>query len=95
MTIIFHTNGALFPENGAPFFVQFKLFIPPLDKPRVRMPGKTSVVFVDEVDDYFDHGVLFLGAAFGNHEGEGNKGIVGDSLGAVFIIKDAIAVEKP
>lgn len=26
-----------------------------------------SVVLVDEVDNDFDHGVLFLGAAFGYH----------------------------
>lgn len=52
------------------------------------------VVFVDEVDDYFYHGVLFFGAAFGYHQGEGNKGVVGDSLGAVFIVKDAVAIEE-
>ena len=38
------------------------------------------VVLVDKVDDDFDHGVLFFGATFGNHEGEGDKGVVGDTL---------------
>ena len=53
------------------------------------------VVFVDEVDDYFYHGVLFFGAAFGYHQSESDEGIVGDAFGAVFIVKDAVAIEKP
>lgn len=40
------------------------------------------IVFVDEVDDDLDHCVLFFGAAFGDHEGEGNKGVVGYALGS-------------
>lgn len=56
---------------------------------------KTSVVLIDQVDDDFNHRVLFFGAAFGNHESERDKGVIGDTLGAVLIIKDAIAVEKP
>lgn len=43
---------------------------------------KIAVVFVDEVDDDLDHGVLFFGATFSNHEGEGNKGIVSDAFGS-------------
>ena len=39
--------------------------------------------------------VSFFGAAFGNHQGEGNKGVVGNTLGAVLIIKDAVAIEEP
>lgn len=54
-----------------------------------------SVVLVDEVDNDFDHGVFFFGAAFGDHQSEGYKCIVGDTLGTVLIIKYAIAVEKP
>lgn len=38
---------------------------------------------------------FFFGAAFGDHEGEGDKGVIGDALGAVLIIKDAIAIEEP
>ena len=53
------------------------------------------IVFVDEVDDDFDHCVLFFGAAFGDHQGEGHEGVVGDALGAVLIVKDAVAVEEP
>ena len=53
------------------------------------------IVLVDKVDDDFDHGVLFLGSAFGDHQGEGDEGVVGNALGAVLIIKDAITVEKP
>ena len=53
------------------------------------------VVLVDKVDDDFDHCVLFFGAAFGNHESEGDEGVVRDTLGAVLIIKDTVAVEEP
>lgn len=53
------------------------------------------IVLVDEVDDDFDHGVFFFGAAFSYHEGEGDEGVVGDALGAVLIIKDAVTVEEP
>ena len=49
---------------------------------------KTSVIFVDEIDDDLDHCVLFFGATFGNHEGKGNKGVVSDALCSVLIIKD-------
>lgn len=49
------------------------------------------VVLINKVDDDFDHCVFFFGAAFGDHQGEGDKGIVGNTLGAVLIIKDAIA----
>lgn len=53
------------------------------------------IILVDQVNDNFDHGVLFFGTAFGNHQGEGDKGVVGDALGAVLIIKDAVAIEEP
>ena len=53
------------------------------------------IVFVDEVDDDLDHCVLFFGTAFGNHQGEGDEGIVGDALGAILIIKDAVTVKEP
>lgn len=53
------------------------------------------VVFVNQVDDNFDHCVLFFGAAFGDHEGEGDEGVVGDALGTVLIIQDTVAVEEP
>ena len=55
----------------------------------------SSIVLVDEVDDDFNHGILFLGATFGNHQGEGNECVVGNALGAVSVIENAVAVEKP
>lgn len=41
------------------------------------------VILVDKVDDDFDHGVFFFGAAFGNHEGKGNEGVVGNAFVAI------------
>lgn len=54
-----------------------------------------SVVLVDKVYNHFQHGVLLLSTAFRYHQGERHQGIVCDALGAVFIVKDAIAIEKP
>ena len=55
-----------------------------------------SLIFlINKIDDDFDHCVFFFGAAFGDHEGEGNEGVVGDALGSVLIIKDAVAIEEP
>lgn len=34
----------------------------------LRKEYKYLVVLVDEVDNDFDHGVLFLGAAFGDYQ---------------------------
>ena len=56
---------------------------------------QTSVILVDKVDDDFYHRILFLGAAFGDHEGEGYEGVVSDALGTVLIIQDAVAIEEP
>lgn len=53
------------------------------------------IILIDQVNDDFDHCVLFFGATFGNHQGEGDEGIVGDALGANLIIKDAVTVKKP
>lgn len=53
------------------------------------------IILVYEVNDDFDHGVLFFGAAFGDHQSEGNEGVIGNSLGTVFIIKDTITIEEP
>lgn len=45
-----------------------------------------SVVFVDKVNYDFEHCVLFFDTAFGDHESEGDKGVVGDALGVILII---------
>ena len=37
----------------------------------------------NQVDTDFDLRVLFLGTAFGNHQGKGNKGVVSDVLGVI------------
>lgn len=59
------------------------------------MSFSLSVVLVDKVYNHFQHGVLFLSTAFRYHQGERHQGIVCYALGAVFIVKDAIAIEKP
>lgn len=54
-----------------------------------------SVILIDEVDDDFDHCVLFLSAAFGNHQSEGDEGVVSDALSAILVVKNAVAIEEP
>ena len=39
--------------------------------------------------------VLFFGAAFGNHQREGHKCIVGNALAAVLAVKDVVVVQEP
>ena len=51
-----------------------------------------SVVLVDEVDNDFDHCVFLFGAAFGDHQGKGYEGVVGDAFGAVFVVEYAISI---
>ena len=53
------------------------------------------ILLVDKIDHHFHHYVFFFGFAFGDHEGEGNEGVVGDALGAVLTVKDAIIIEEP
>lgn len=51
-----------------------------------------SVVLVDEIDDYFDHRIFLLGAAFGYHQSKSDKCIISDTLCAIFIVEYAISV---
>lgn len=54
-----------------------------------------SIIFIYKVNDDFDHGVLFLGATFGNHQSEGDEGVVSDALSAILVVKNAVAIEEP
>ena len=54
-----------------------------------------SIAFVDQVHYNLYHDILFLCSAFGYHEREGDEGAVGDALGAVLTIKNAVVVHKP
>ena len=38
------------------------------------------VLLINQVDDYFDHHVLFFSTALGNHQREGDKRVVRDAL---------------
>ncbi len=54
-----------------------------------------SVILVNEVHNHLHHDVLFLSAALGNHEREGNKGVIGNTLAAIQSIQNAILLHKP
>ena len=61
----------------------------------VSMSAPVSVVLVDQIHHHLDHHILFLRIAFRNHQGESHQSVVGDALGAVFVIEDAVIVEEP
>ncbi len=49
----------------------------------MKKEDNISVIFVNKIDDDFDHCVFFFGTAFGDHEGEGDKGIIDTALGII------------
>jgi len=51
-----------------------------------------SIVFVDQVHYNLYHDILFLCSAFGYHEREGDECAVGDALGAVLTVENAVVV---
>ena len=50
---------------------------------------------VNQIHHNFHHYVLLLCPALSNHQGQGNEGVVGQTLAAVRAVEDAIVVEKP
>jgi hypothetical protein len=34
------------------------------------------ILLINQIYNHFHHDILFLGAALGNHQGEGNEGVV-------------------
>ena len=52
------------------------------------------VVFREKGHDEIDHQVVFGGFGFGNHQGERNKGVVGNALSAGFRQQQLGLIEK-
>ena len=50
---------------------------------------------VNEVHHHFHHYILFFCLALGNHQGKGDKGVVGNALTAIMTIEYAVVVEEP
>ena len=48
------------------------------------------IIFVDQIDYHFYHHIFLFGAAFGNHQCQGNKGVVCYTFSAVCGIKDPV-----
>ncbi len=53
------------------------------------------VVLINQVYDNLLHRIFLFRPALGDHQGQGNQGIVGNTLRPVLIVKNAVAVEKP
>ena len=71
-------------QNKPVFIIIFYLQIP-----------FSIIVLIDQIDYHFDHHVLLIRAALGNHEREGHEGIVGDSFMSVRSIEDVVTIEEP
>lgn len=50
---------------------------------------------VYKVDYDLDHRVFLLGAAFCNHEGERHEGVIGNALGAILVVENAVTIKEP
>ena len=50
----------------------------------LKMSEISFISFIDEIDDDFYHCILLLGATFCDHQTESDKGVVGNSLVAIF-----------
>ena len=50
---------------------------------------------VNQIHHNFHHYVLLLCPALSNHQGQGNEGVVGQTLAAVGAVEDAVVVEEP
>ena len=55
----------------------------------------SSIPLINQVHHDLDHYVFFFRLALGNHQGQGDEGVVGEAFGAVFAIEDAVVVEEP
>ena len=53
------------------------------------------ILLINQIYNHFHHDIFFLGAALGNHQGEGNEGVVGNTLWTIGTIENAVAVEEP
>ena len=42
------------------------------------------ILLINQIYNHFHHDILFLGAALGNHQGEGNEGVVGTRIKSLF-----------
>ena len=49
----------------------------------------------DEVKEDVDKDFLVGGSAFGDHQGHGDEGIVGDALAAIVAVEDVVLFEEP
>ena len=50
------------------------------------------VVLINQVHDYFYHDILFFRPTLSYHQRKGDKGAVGDALGAVLTVENAVIV---
>ena len=54
-----------------------------------------SVPLINQVHHHLHHHILFVRPAFGNHQRQGDQGIVGYALAAILAVEDAVVVEEP
>ena len=60
-----------------------------------RVDTLLYVVLINQVHDHLHHDILFFRPTLSYHQREGNKGAVGDALGAVLTVENAVIVHEP
>ena len=61
------------------------------EPPQIKLNPNLFSVY--EIHDHLDKDVNFVHSAFGNHQGQCDKGAVGDSLGTVCTVEDAVVLK--
>ncbi len=62
---------------------------------RSQCTVKSFFSFAQQVEEYADEKGFLLWAAFGDHQGHGHEGRVGDDPPALLVDEDAVALEEP
>lgn len=53
------------------------------------------ILLINQIHHHLHHHIFLLGPTFGNHQREGNEGVVGYALVTVLCVKHMVVVEKP
>ena len=54
-----------------------------------------SILLINQVHHHLHHYILLLGLALGDHQGQCDQGVIGNTLAAVLAVEDAVVVEEP
>ena len=56
---------------------------------------KKLIFLIDQIHHHLHHHIFFFRLALGNHQRQGDQGVVGNTFAAVLAVEDAVVVEEP